>query len=63
MNNIIEKIKKVKVNRYYDITTEDYKTICESSKANPGKTFYYFFLAGYMQGKKAAIAESKKRHK
>lgn len=48
----MELLKEVEVDPEYDITIDDYKTICENSKEDHIRLIYNGFLAGYMQGKK-----------
>lgn len=59
MKSIMEKINKVKINRYYDINTEEMTEIYTYSKG-AFDLISNAFTAGYMQGRKAARAEIKK---
>lgn len=55
----MEKIKKIKVNPYYDIKIKEVDEIYTHSKSS-FELFHNAFNAGYMQGMKAARAEMKK---
>lgn len=57
--NIMEKIKKIKVNPYYDIRIKEVDEICNNSKSS-FDLFRNAFIVGYMRDMKAARTEMKK---
>lgn len=62
MKSIMEKINKVKINRYYDINTEEMTEIYTYSKG-AFDLLHNAFTAGYMQGEKAEKARMKRARK
>lgn len=59
MKNIMEKIKKVKINPHYDISVRETTEIYMHSKG-AFDLLHNAFTAGYMQGEKAAKAKKRK---
>lgn len=58
----MEKINKVKINRYYDINAEEMTEIYTYSKG-AFDLLHNAFAAGYMQGEKAEKARMKRARK
>ena len=60
MRNFIEEIKNIEVDDKYDITPEEYLLIDEQSGSSRFALMRNCFLVGYLQGRRAGIAEIRK---
>lgn len=59
MKNIMDKIAKVKINPRYDISVADTMKILEGNNGDMVGTCFDGFRIGYLQGCKAAKAETR----
>ena len=56
----MEELEAVDVDEEYDISLDQYRIIFENSRQGIFTIMHNFFLAGYMQGRKAGLAEAEK---